>query len=639
MIHFRKLYIVFTAVILIIGAGTQVYSQQPKKSAKFLEQALSAFRQNDLEIAKDYSLKAIERDTLNVKAYLLLSDIAAELKIPAQYQWALNKVISLSPDQYPLAYKLLAESYFSVGDYWKASRFFVDYTRFAIKTDSAYIVDRIEQCKAAELLIENKFDVELIHLNSTINSKEDEYWPFVSADDSTLYFTRLITTEKLYYFERLFFSENTPEGWLPAQKLVIGSNAEVNEGTISMTANGHLIFFTACGRSDGYGSCDIYYMQNKRGEWQAPQNAGNKVNSSNWDAQPAVSSKGEKLYWSSNRNGGIGGRDIWMSSIAYDSQGNISFSSPVNLGRKINSIKNDYSPFIHADDHTLYFASEGHYGLGQSDLFVSHFKDSSWTFAQNLGFPINSCATEDGLVVSPTAHVALFSSNRKGAINESKDLYLFQLPKEFEPNQTGYVKGDVFDAESGEKLDAEIELTNLNSNVKWTIEADDKEGYITTLEAMQNYAFNINKRGYLIYSEHFNLEYPQDFKDATIYNIYLQPIKKDARVVLKNIFFEFNSASLNEKSEVELEQLVDFLKKNQKVKVEISGHTDNVGSSEYNQKLSEQRAKAISVYLEKYIEKGRINYVGYGDRKPVASNDTEAGRSKNRRSELRIVAY
>lgn len=635
----RKFFPVLGVIIFLIIANANLFGQHPKKSQRYFDKALNALRADELQNAQLNSVLAIEQDTLNIKAYLLLSDICAELKNDLKYQWALNKVIQLNSGQNPLVYKLLGNSYFASGNYSKALDNYLEYFRFGISKDSVFINDKIQQCKWANNLVENAHPIEIIHLDTSINSSMNEYWPFISTDDSTLYFTRLVTNEKPYPFERLFFSERTLTGWLKAQKLTIGNPDEVNEGTLSMTADGRLIFFTACGQPDGKGSCDIYYMKEVDGVWKSPQNAGSNVNTSMWDAQPSVSSKGEALYWSSNRGGGFGVKDIWMASISIASDGLLSFGDAINLGEGVNSEKNDYSPFIHADNQTLYFASDGRYGLGKSDLFVARYLDSVWALAQNLGYPINSIGNDDGLVVSPTAHVALFSSDRIGSINNSKDLYFFNLPNAFLPAKMGYVKGFVYNALTNEKLNALIEVTNLNSEKSWAIAADPKGGYIITVESLQNYAFNINKKGYLIFSEHFNLQSPQNFCDATIYNIYLQPIGVNATVVLKNIFFEFGSYELNKKSIAELMLLVEFLKQNRKVKIEISGHTDSVGNKDYNQSLSEERAKAISLFLEENIGKGRISYFGYGDQKPVESNDTEDGRAKNRRSELRVTAY
>jgi outer membrane protein OmpA-like peptidoglycan-associated protein len=243
------------------------------------------------------------------------------------------------------------------------------------------------------------------------------------------------------------------------------------------------------------------------------------------------------------------------------------------------------------------------------------------------------------LVVSPTSNIAVFSSNREGSFDGSKDLYQLQLPDEFLPVKVGYIQGLVYDSETGSKLQATIELTQLESNDSKTILSDRTDGFITTLVSNKTYALNVDKEGYLFYSRHFNLIGNVGFKQAEHVDIYLEPIHAGKKFVLSNIFFDFDSDKLKEESDAELIQLTDFLRKNSRLKVEISGHTDNVGSSEYNLKLSENRAKAIFDYLKQFIDVNRMIYKGYGSEIPVVSNDGEQGRAQNRRSEIKILSY
>jgi outer membrane protein OmpA-like peptidoglycan-associated protein len=406
-----------------------------------------------------------------------------------------------------------------------------------------------------------------------------------------------------------------------------------------LSPDGRLLFFTACGRNDGRGSCDVYYSMKMENYWSRPVNAGSVVNSSFWEAQPSVSSDNKKLFFASNRPGGVGGMDIWSSEIAVIKDGKLFFKTPKNLGRGVNSRENDFSPFIHADGSTLYFSSEGRSGMGGSDLFLSKLKDTIWTEAVNLGSPINTRFNEDGLVVSPTSNVAIFSSNREGSIAGTKDLYQLKLPSEFLPEKVGYIKGYVFISETDSIIQAPIELTQLESNETRNIISDRDEGYITTLVAGKTYALNVSIEGYLFYSRHFNLKENLGFKQAERVDIYLEPIKTGKIFVLSNIFFDFDSDQLKEESDAELIQLTDFLRKNPQLNIEISGHTDNVGGSDYNLKLSESRAKAIFNYLKQYIRPDRMIYKGYGSEMPVASNESEHGRALNRRSEIKILSF
>lgn len=637
-LSFKRLAFVCLIGFLVFPFHASAQSKQNKsKSVKYFDQALEYYQKSAVKSSEELLLSSIKFDSLNVNAYLLLSDVSDELQKSEQRIWALEKVLDLDSLNHPVVYKFLAELYFPIGKYQQSLYMWLKYKELATRKDSLLIDENIQKCRQAIHLVNNPSSANLFHLGEDINSSENEYWPLISTDDSTIYFTRLITTQKKFAFERLYFSERTDTSWAKAKQLNLGADEMVNEGTMSMTADADLIFFTACGRPDGKGSCDIYYLQRTDGKWSRPRNAGNVINTASWEAQPSVSANGDRLYFSSNRPGGSGAKDIWMSDITTNQLGELKFSVPKNLGNRVNSRGNDFSPFIHADDQTLYFASDGRYGLGKSDLFFTQLNDSVWSFARNLGSPINSTKDDDGLVVSPSAHLAAFSSDRSGSVNNSKDLYLLTLPDQFQPYKVGYVKGQVFDAVSKKKLNVEIKLVDLENSKAELVASTVENGFITTLKAERTYAFHISEPGYLFYSEHFNLKDAQKFSSATVLNIYLQPIKLNATVVLNNIFFDFNSYELRKESIPELNELIRFMKINPDVRIEISGHTDNIGSEEYNRRLSENRAGEISKFLTQFISSDRIVVKGYGAEKPVDTNETEEGRSHNRRSELRII--
>jgi outer membrane protein OmpA-like peptidoglycan-associated protein len=630
-------------IILVPGFfySCSLFTQGTKtdKSTDYFENGLQAYRMGQYDHSVELLEKSIEADSLNVNAYLLMSDVASDINNNKLRLQALEKVTQIAPDRYPLAEKLLAESYAKQGEFEKAIVHFEKYSNNSKKADSVAVSQHIGQLKKIQHLIEHPVDARIKRFGSSINTFTDEYWPFPSADDSTIYFTRIVQSDAGYPFERLYYADRSDIGWQNANRLTIGDEVEVNEGTMSMTANGNLIFFTACGRPDGMGSCDVYYMLKISGKWIGPINAGPKVNTGGWDAQPSVSADGRFLFLSSSREGGFGKQDIWKCTINDVSNNLIEFGESVNLGRGVNTPGSDFSPFIHADNRTLYFASTGHYGMGGSDLFISRFHDKEWSKAQNLGYPINSIKDDDGLVVSPTAHLAVFSSNRTESLNLSKDLYYMELPANFKPNQMGYLKGFVFNKKTKEKIYAEVELSMLGSTDKQIVESDKKEGFLTVIEAGRTYALNVSMPGFLFYSRHFDYDTPESFIDATIENIFLEPIELNAKVVLNNIFFDFDSYELKNESEAELKKVVDFMRQNSTVKIEISGHTDTIGSEDYNLQLSEKRANEIADYLSVYIDATRVEAVGYGSSKPISSNETEQGRQKNRRSELRVIEF
>ncbi|MBN1926457.1 MAG: PD40 domain-containing protein [Prolixibacteraceae bacterium] len=598
--------------------------------------ALTAYREGNYDEAEKYLLKSLRIDSFYIDANLLLYDISDELGKENQKIKALKLVIKADSVNYPNCYRFLADSYYKAKDFHTALKNYEIFHKLKPRTDSTMIARSIGSCRFIINSLENPLNVKVNAFNAAINTTSDEYWPLVSSDEGLLYFTRLIKNDG-FPQENLFISECASGEWLyPSQMLFLDD--ETNVGTVSISADGQWLFFTACNKPGGMGSCDLFFSRRENGKWMPFKNIGASVNSVYWEAQPSISADKQFLYFASNRQGGQGKMDLWRSKIKLDDDGFPVFSKPENLGTKINTPENDFSPFIHADGQTLYFASDGRIGMGGNDLFITRFNGSEWESPVNFGYPVNSFSDDFGLTVSPTAQTAVFSSDREGS-NNSKDLYNFQLPEEFQPLPAGYVKGFVFDEVSGQPLEATIEIGLLDQEAKQQVISTASEGYLVTLTVDRLYAFNINKKGYLFYSHHFNLKTKTELARARQFDIYLTPIEVGQTVVLNNLFFDFDSFQLREESFAELDQLVLFLEQNPKIEIEISGHTDNVGNEEYNLLLSENRAKVVAEYLTKFVAKNRITFKGYGAAQPSGENQSEEGRALNRRCEMTILEY
>jgi outer membrane protein OmpA-like peptidoglycan-associated protein len=219
------------------------------------------------------------------------------------------------------------------------------------------------------------------------------------------------------------------------------------------------------------------------------------------------------------------------------------------------------------------------------------------------------------------------------------DIYTFELRNDIRPARTLWVKGKVFDKKTGKGLPSSVELTDLSSkNVLSKVQTDETGNYLITLPVGKDYAFNVNRKGYLIFSENYSLS--QKTSDSTYHvDIPLQPLEANATVVLKNIFYDLNKYDLKPESQVELDKLVQLMKDNPMLAVQINGHTDNIGKSADNLVLSQNRAKAVVSYLTtKGIDPKRLSFNGWGDGQPVADNKTETGRAQNRRTELKVVS-
>jgi outer membrane protein OmpA-like peptidoglycan-associated protein len=361
---------------------------------------------------------------------------------------------------------------------------------------------------------------------------------------------------------------------------------------------------------------------------------GGKINSEQWESQPCLSPDKRDLYFASRRPGGYGGSDIYVSHL----QANGKWGDPENLGEVINTTADEQCPFIHADNQTLYFTSSGLPGYGDADLFyIRKGPNGVWSNPVNLGYPINTISQEGTLFITSDGKTAYYSSDR----NDSKgglDIYSFDLREDVRPRKTLWVKGQVFDNKTKKGLPSAVELIDLASKESLSkVQTDEHGNYLITLPVGKDYAFNVNRKGYLFYSDNFSLR--QRTPDSTYEkNIPLQPIEVDASIVLNNIFFDINKFDLKPESQVELDKLMQLLTDNPTLKIEISGHTDNAGKPADNLALSVNRAKAVVSYLTgKGIAATRLIAKGYGETKPMADNKTEDGRAMNRRTEMKVT--
>ncbi len=369
-----------------------------------------------------------------------------------------------------------------------------------------------------------------------------------------------------------------------------------------------------------------------------PVNVGSPVNTGNWETQPSFSSDGKTLYFIRGyiSNEGIKDQDIYVSEIGADGK----FGEPVKLGPNVNTSGREESVFIHPDNMTLYFSSDGHVGMGGLDIFMSKRQsDGNWGPAVNLGYPINTWKDENSLLADPSGAIAYFASNRKGGFG-GLDIYQFELPQEFRPEPITYVKGKVFDMKTNKGLDATFELIDLETQKLVLKSYSAKDGnFLVTLTANKNYLLNVSKNGYLYYSDNFSLkDVKADYNTPFKLDVPLQPLDTGYVVELKNVFFDVDKFDLKPQSKAELDKLVAFLKNNPKLKIEIGGHTDNTGDKKKNQLLSQNRAKSVYDYLITTggIDKTRLSYAGYGDTKPKVPNDSPEHKQMNRRTEFKV---
>lgn len=469
------------------------------------------------------------------------------------------------------------------------------------------------------------------NLGPSVNSKLAEYLPSQTIDGTQLFYTRRVEL----YNEDFFGSKRVKGGnWETASPLKGSLNTPQSEGAMMISQDGEWLVFTGCYRPDSYGGCDLYVSYRTPSGWSAAKNLGSKINSDQWESQPCLSPDKRELYFASRRAGGLGGSDIYVSRLLDNGE----WGDPENLGPGVNTTADEQCPFIHADNQTLYFTSSFWPGYGDDDLFyVRKEPNGSWSVPVNLGYPINTIDREGTLFITADGKTAYYSSERKDSYG-GLDIYSFELKQDIRPYETRWVKGKVTDKKTGKGIAATLELTDLSTRqIISKVKTDSLGNYLLTLPSGRDYAFTVNQRGYLFNSDQYFLK--NGITDSTAEkNIMLQAIEQNASIVLKNIFFETNRFELGPASLVELDKLVTLLNENPTLKIEISGHTDNVGKAESNLLLSDNRAKAVVDYLvSKKIEAKRLTAKGYGLSKPVADNNTEEGRAQNRRTEMKII--
>lgn len=641
-----KYVTVIALTVLIFCAIPDAKAQNRRKAERVFSDAKVALQSLDESKALVLLDKCLQTDSTFADAWGLAADINSDIGNNETAVYNYKKAILFNPS-FSSLYLAVAQCELKIGRYVDAktdAEQFISTTlnpstsRINIIPNQSQVIRAkliIQQAETAIDIMAHPQSVVLHNMDSGINTEADEYINTITADESTLIFTRKTRTSRYTPpVEDLFIARKDSTGW-KISPLHFDILQRVNTGALCISPDGKTVWFTLCGANDGYGSCDLYVSQRHNDEWTRPENLGPIINTAAWETQPSISADGTTLYFVSNRVGGIGNADIWMSK----KDKNDAWGVPVNLGEPVNTPQDEMSPFIHPDGNTLYFASKGHPGLGGSDLFISRSDAAGkWQEPVNLGYPINTSADEISLLVNPAGDKAYISSTQKGGLG-GFDIYYFTLPSELRPSPVTYVRGIVTDAETKEPLVANFELINLASSqteIKETSSADNGS-FLVCLKPGKDYGLNVSKSGYLFYSQHFALTEIKEAGNPFILNIKLQKIKSGSTTILNNIFFDTDSYALLDRSKSELERLVSFLKMNPNVKIKVMGHTDTQGDDKLNMKLSENRAKAVVNYLiSAGISSDRLTYIGFGETSPIDTNQTEEGRAKNRRTEFKI---
>ena len=633
----RNVISIFVVFILIISCSTttklpetripQTKTQSPayKTSQDLVNEAK--------ELEKQLLLNPDDQDVM-----LRLAGIYQELDQFENALYYLERLKDMNYEDDPRLYGSLGIIYKSQERYEEAISSYQTF-KTLIPEDAPIqtkIDEEITQLRFIINSLQNPHAIVLTPMSTRINTGSYEYLPQFTMDKSTIIFTR-----------RFFEQEDLFEAVLNDSDYTVNPIEEINtlenEGAHSLSADGSLLIFTQCHQRKGFGKCDLYKSVKKAdGQWSSPSNLGQRINSREWDSQPSLSADGRTLFFSSRREGGIGGSDIWISRMRNDGR----WSVPENLGPQINSVGHEETPFIHPDGKTLYFRSNGHRGLGEFDLFYSTKFDSTWSTPKNLGSPINTTGAEGALVVSLDGQIGYYASDTyQGIKQKHTDIFQFDLPEDLRPFPMTFVSGRVTDRDSKLPIGAEIRIATINNNSHRALYKTNYNGeFLAAIPMGEEVLVNVVSDDYIFYSDYFYFKESKSGEEAYKLEIELETISSDITeatstpVVLKNIFFKTGSAELLENSNSEILILFGLMKDNPEIKIEISGHTDNVGSEDDNLVLSHQRAESVKLALiNKGIEPSRIVAIGKGESKPISENDTEEGRARNRRTEFRIL--
>lgn len=634
-------------VLLLIGMITMstafaqpapVLSTKSKKAVELYTEADNFRVRGDYNTAINLLNQAIGKDSKFTEAYLRLGITYTNMK---QYANAINqfeKGLALADDlnKQKLFWFNMGEPYLLSGNYEKSIKVLGLF--IANEKNNKQRLDRANMLyKSAEFALQSKNDTNALHaypLSDTVNTFELQYFPVLTADQSELIFTRRLEDGPNEDEDLVVSRKNAQGRWLSPQSISGNINTPGNkEGTCSISADGHKLILTVC----PYGGCDLFESIKIGNNWSTPRNLGPNVNSRAWDSQPSLSADGRTLYFISNRGGGLGLRDIWVSTLNEKGE----WTKAVNAGPIVNSPYDEYSPFIHANNKTLFFSTNGRPGFGGYDIFYSDRDSSGWTAPKNLGQPINDHSEQFSLFITADGKKGYYSVEERLADGHSRSkIYEVLIPPTSQVRfRSNYVKGVIRDKVSNRPLGAKIELLNINTDeVISLVSSDSVTGeYLMVLTQGDEYALYVTKGGYLFKSYNFNYSEVTDFEPITI-DIDLEKVIAGSVAVLNNIFFDVDKYELKEKSSPELQKILRFLKENPSVRVEIGGHTDNSGSATHNRELSDKRARSVYDFLVQHgIDKTRLAPMGYGPDRPIAPNDTDAGRQKNRRIEFRIL--
>jgi outer membrane protein OmpA-like peptidoglycan-associated protein len=649
-------YILILLPLWLLSCRLQ--AQDKKQSVQYYELAKEMITTTRaIDDARDLMVMAANFDTTNVYANFEAGQLYITTINKDQAEKYFNRVYRINKNwRFDLEY-WIGLSYQYGMQFDKALDFYNRYKTKLEKTSTNYsgkdkvpakeVDRRIEECNNAKEFVANPKPYGIVNLGSEINSEYDDYAPVVNADETEIIFTTRRKDGNINEnvwddnkpYEDIFVSKKVNGKWQPAQNIGTSINTKFNNSNLTLSPDGNMLFIY----KDGIGDGDIFFSERTPdGGWGQPKPLPGTINSPYHESSATITKDGSTIYFASERPGGLGSSDIYSARIK-------------NLGPGINTEYEEDAPFIDYDGKTLYFSSMGHKGMGGRDIFKSVLLDEAnnqWSEPENLGHPINTPDDDTFITGTSTPNRYYFASERAGGFGYS-DIYLItdKMPDEPtvvatepEKKETAIHKFilTVVDAETKQPITPHVRMRGRDNSLVGSINTE--EGvfeFLIMTPGKKSYMVYVEMDGYLFENFAVSLGGTSDKQNTDSQTIFLKKINVGATGVLRHVFFDTGKTTLREESFDELDKLSMFMTTNTKMKVEIGGHTDNVGSHEINVQLSQRRAAAVRSYLiSKGIDGKRITAVGYGETKPLVSNDDEeGGRAINRRVEFKVLQH
>lgn len=630
-----------------------------------------------IEIARDYFVQAADLDPENTRANFMAGKLYLETVNKDRSTRYLTRVYEQDPNyRYNITY-LIGRGYQLGMDFENALKYYKQYEQKTI-ADKNYrgqdkvllseVQRRIYECENGKEFMANPAHYSIVNIGAEINSEWRDYAPVLNQDETILIFTSRRKEGNLNEnvdsdnipFEDIFISKKVDGKWSKAENIGNVVNTPSHDSNLALSADAHQLYIYS-DENEG----DIYVSEQANGVWSTPEPLSDAINSSFMENSITISPDKQLLFFASNRPGGYGGIDIYVSEK--DKKGN--WSKSKNLGPMINTKFDEEGPFIDYDGKTLYFSSMGRKGMGGHDIFKSEFDSvaGEWTEPVNLGYPINTPDNDIYFVSTQDGKRGYYASVRTDGMGYT-DIYMVSIPdmgkdvnrqasaqEDLQENITANerrtdIKKDLAavtlivnleDYETGNPIDANVKLRRSEDNIVVAVNklATGIYQMQITDEKETEYILSAEKNGYMFKNFKMTLPAAKNIPVEITRNIAMEKLEVGFQSVLRNIYFDFDKATFKMNSYDELNKLEKLMSVNNQIKVEISGHTDNIGKKEYNQRLSWKRASAVVNYLvNKGIDQRRLVAKGFGETKPLASNDNEKdGRALNRRVEFKVI--